>query len=244
VGCDEGDFGRWVREVGIGVDGLVGNGGDIYLAYACVRQDPSALGFFEREHLQKIGPLAGQMRLTSDELDEVRQLLRLKLLVGPRPKIADYRGHGPLCAWVRACAARQALNFRRANPDVAGRALVLDELLASDHSVEVTAAKLQHYETFSDCLERCFAGLTAREKTLLRMRFLDAMSIDEIGLVFGVHRATVARWLVAIRGNVLNMLCSELSSDLAATGAEVQSLVRLVGSDVMLSFVRILSETP
>ena len=31
------------------------------------------------------------------------------------------------------------------------------------------------------------------------MHFLDGLNIDRIGVVFGVHRATVARWIAAAR---------------------------------------------
>ena len=84
--------------------------------------------------------------------------------------------------------------------------------------------------------------LTAREKTLLRLHFLDGMNIDALGVVFRVHRATVARWLVAIRTQVLDRVRQTLSLDLGASPSEAISLVRLLRSEVQLSIRRILED--
>jgi hypothetical protein len=43
--------------------------------------------------------------------DELRQTLRVRLLAGPSPKIASYKGSGPLSGWVRVVATRIALEF-------------------------------------------------------------------------------------------------------------------------------------
>ena len=86
--------------------------------------------------------------------------------------------------------------------------------------------------------------LTAREKTILRMHFLDSMNIDALGTVFQVHRATVARWLVSIRTHVLHDVRRRLSLDLGASSSEAQSLVRLLRSEVQVSIQRILGEEP
>jgi RNA polymerase sigma-70 factor (ECF subfamily) len=72
------------------------------------------------------------------------------------------------------------------------------------------------------------------------MHFVDGMNIDEMALVFRVHRATVARWLVSIRREVLTELCRRVSSHLRTSSSEFKSLVRLVRSDVRLSLRRLL----
>jgi RNA polymerase sigma-70 factor (ECF subfamily) len=82
--------------------------------------------------------------------------------------------------------------------------------------------------------------LPGRQKTLLRMHFLDGMSIDEMGQVFHVHRATIARWLVAIRREVLDQICKKISLNLHTSSSEFRSMVRLVHGDVRLSLHRIL----
>jgi RNA polymerase sigma-70 factor, ECF subfamily len=183
--------------------------------------------------------------LTSDQADELRQQLRVTLLTGEQPKIGTFRGQGPLGAWVQVCAVRLALRIGSAkNKLVLPDASLLDELVSRDADQELLAAKSRYRDTFQSALEECFLGLNARQKTLLRMHFLDDMNIDEMGLVFRVHRATIARWLVAIRREVLEQLCRKVSINLRTSSSEFLSLVRLVRSDVRLSLRRLLEEEP
>ena len=118
---------------------------------------------------------------------------------------------------------------------------MLESLANTDVDPELAVAKAQHRDLFVAALEEGFAILTAREKTLLRMYFLDAMNIDQISVVFRVHRATVARWLVRIRKQMLDHLCARMTVDLRSTASEVNSLVHLVRSDIELSVRRLLA---
>ena len=59
-----------------------------------------------------------------------------------------------------------------------------------------------------------------------------------------MYRATIARWLVAIRKDVLDQICRKISLNLRTSSSEFRSMVRLVRSDVRLSLHRILGEEP
>jgi RNA polymerase sigma-70 factor (ECF subfamily) len=61
------------------------------------------------------------------------------------------------------------------------------------------------------------------------------------GVVYRVHRATVARWLAAIRSQVFECVCQKLSLKLRSSPSEVASLVRLVRSDIDVSIRRLLA---
>ena len=118
----------------------------------------------------------------------------------------------------------------------------LDALMTSGAGSEVTIDTAQHRAAFQAALQEALDSLTTREKTLMRLHFLDGMNIDALGVVFRVHRATVARWLVAIRSQVLDRVREKLSLEIGASSSEAQSLVRLLRSDVQVSIRRILSE--
>ena len=152
-----------------------------------------------------------------DQLDELRQTLRVRLLTGPAPKIRQYKGNGPLGAWIRVTAARIALELQEATSR-RGRDLgsdaAMNALVASDGSPELMAAKAQHREMFGRELQRCFRDLDEQEKTLLRMHYLHDMGIDEMSGILRVHRATVARWLVALRKRIFDQLCGRLQVQL------------------------------
>jgi RNA polymerase sigma-70 factor (ECF subfamily) len=236
-------FGRRLEELGAEPDQLLGRAADLFLATACVAVDPAALRAFEKSFLAPVPRMLTRVALSPHQEDELRQQLRIKLLVGPDARIADYRGIGPLGGWVRVCALRLALDLKMgAESGRRGDGEALDALVASGVGSEVLIDADEHRAAFQAALQEALDSLTTREKTLMRLHFLDGMNIDALGVVFGVHRATVARWLVAIRSQVLDRVREKLSLEIGASSSEAQSLVRLLRSDVQVSIRRILSE--
>src|SRR5262249_26812555 len=86
---------------------------DLYVACACADGNAAAVAIFEREYLARVVASAARVNRSPDFVDEVRQRLRERLLVGAAPRIADYNGSGPLAGWVRVAVIRTALNLRR-----------------------------------------------------------------------------------------------------------------------------------
>lgn len=91
---------------------------DLFLAYACLRDYPLAYQTFDTHCLSRIPAFlrASQPALSDDEIDEVQQTLREKLLVpiqGNPPRLAQYKGEGDLRLWVRTVALRTQQNMRR-----------------------------------------------------------------------------------------------------------------------------------
>jgi RNA polymerase sigma-70 factor, ECF subfamily len=242
VALAEVDFGAWVRDRGITLEALRDRGADLYLAAACARGDAAAVQAFDRAFLQAPGPM-GRGKLPPEKVDELRQVLRVSLLTGPSPRVGTFRGYGPLGAWVRVSAAREAAQMQGSERGTEYQdGVLLDALTQMGADPEFVAAKLEHQQEFRLALGDCLEALGAREKTLLRMNFLDHMNIDEIGVVYRVHRATVARWLAAIRGQVFECVCQRLSLKLRSSPSEVASLVRLVRSEIDVSLARLLVE--
>src|SRR4051794_9235042 len=90
---------------------------DLYLAFASAHGDRNALALIEQRHLAQIGRFIAHLRMQPSFVDEVRQQVRERILIGtatagPRvAKILDYSGRGPLGAWIRVTAMRQALDL-------------------------------------------------------------------------------------------------------------------------------------
>jgi len=181
--------------------------------------------------------------LTSDELGELRQQLRVKLLVGVNPKIGLYRGQGTLAGWVQVCATRTALNLKRGRLNqVPDGNLAIESLVSQEPNAEMLMAAIQNRNGLGAALSRCLSALTGKEKTLLYMFFVDGMNIEQMGDVFGVHRATIARWMAVVRSRVLAQVCRTASADLCATRAEVLSLMGLARSDIDINVKTILAQ--
>src|SRR5215813_3352548 len=76
---------------------------DLVLALACARGDAAAIAMFETTFRSDIDAALGRLGVASDQRDEIRQLVRIRLLVGDgaAPKIREYSGRGRLVSWVR-----------------------------------------------------------------------------------------------------------------------------------------------
>src|SRR5206468_1798121 len=77
-----------------------------------------------------------------------------------------------------------------------------------------------------------------RDRTLLRYQLIDRLTIDEIGTIFKVHRATAARWLSKIRDDLVDRTRSMMADSLGVDTEEAASIVRLVQSQLDVSVVR------
>jgi len=217
-------------------------GADLYLAWACAESDKVALAYFERLFLPAVDGYVGRLGLADAVVDDVRQELRIRLLVGPEPRIGQYSGRGPLAAWVRMAAIRVALSLleRSKVRSNAKDISALSALVGEQTNPELAAVRHRHGSAFQAALERSLDALDARDKTLLRMHFIDQLNIEAMGRIYRVHRATVARWLVAIRRRVLDNLRTELSLDLKASTSEFRSMLAVVRSDLDLSLRHLL----
>jgi RNA polymerase sigma-70 factor (ECF subfamily) len=71
------------------------------------------------------------------------------------------------------------------------------------------------------------------------MHFVDGLTIDEIGALYQVHRATAARWISGARNTLLADTRARLTARLALTPSQFDSLMRLVRSELDLSLQRL-----
>ena len=207
---------------------------DLYLACACIAGDAAAVTRFEREILPCVEPVLA--RWAPVVADETRQQVRAMILVdhnGRGPLLQSYAGRGPLRGWVAVVAARQASKTWRADH----RAIPVDDdalfdALAPASDPTMSLIKAEAAAAFKAAFVLVLGELPRRERTMLRLHFLDALSIDDIAPMYGVHRATVARWLAAARAIVLSRTRDQLRQALGITTYEVDSLIRLVESRI------------
>ncbi len=236
-------FARRVAELDVREEDMALRPADLFLAWSCAQHDPAALASFEQRFLQRVSVDVGRMGLDDGLIDEVRQELRIRLLIGQEPRIAQYTGRGALAAWVRIAAVRSALTLIERNKKHPRPAEMnaLRSLVGDETSPELAALRHRYGGAFQAGLERSLEALEPRDKTLLRMHFIDQLNIDMIGRIYRVHRATAARWLVAIRRQVLESLRKELALELrAGTSSEFRSLLAVLRSDLDISLRHVL----
>ncbi|AKJ01847.1 RNA polymerase sigma-70 factor (ECF subfamily) [Archangium gephyra] len=218
---------------------------DLYLACACAEGLPLAHAAFEARVLPEVHVAVSRLKLPPSSVDEVRQLVRQKMLVpGPDTpaRLAAYPGTGPLSGWVRAAALWIALDLQRqrSNQDVSMEDSTLSLLVDPGDDPELVYLKTTYRAEFNTAFTQALANLSPRERNTLRLKYLDGLSIDQLGALYGVHRATAARWVVAAQQALLEETRRLLTERLRLTGSQLDSVLRLISSQLDVSLSRLL----
>jgi RNA polymerase sigma-70 factor (ECF subfamily) len=218
---------------------------EVYLACACERGDAAAIGKFEVAYFGVIDAALAPMKLPDGMADEVRQIVRTKLFVGEDadgPKVAKYAGQGTLGGLVRVIAVRTALGMLRKTKkeQPLGSSAVADELMAVSVAPELQIVKQKYKSHFKEAFEAAIEELSARDRTVLKLHVIDRLSIDEIGTLYKVHRATAARWLETIRDQLGDRTRVLMSEKLAIGGTDLESVIHVIQSQVTMTLSRIL----
>jgi RNA polymerase sigma-70 factor (ECF subfamily) len=220
---------------------------DLYLAAACAHGVPAALAAFEEKHLA-VHVFLARMRPASTLIDDVRQALRVRLLVAEPdrlPRIAEYGGRGSLTAWVRVAAVRLAIDLLRQSDIVADPPSETDsDALLADvqgNDAELSLLRDRYVDELNTALRDAFATLTAEQRNYLRLNYRDGRSIDEIAAVIQVHRATVARRIAAARQQLLDEARALLHERLRLPPGELDSLIGALRGHLHLSVSRLLT---
>jgi RNA polymerase sigma-70 factor (ECF subfamily) len=227
------------------VDLLAIKSADLYLACACLERVPAALLAFESTHLSELRGTLLRMQTPQDQVDDAIQTLLRRLLVAEgegRPRIAQYSGRAELKSWLRVAAVREVVSqqrkLRRERP--------LDEMLLEASSdptnLELEHLKQKYRAEFKVAFERALASLESRERNILRYQLVDGLNIDQIATIYGVHRATVARWIARTREDLLSGTRRALVDALKLSDSQVDSIFRLIQSNLDISFQGFLGE--
>lgn len=217
---------------------------DLAIAAACVAQEPSAHVAFDSvlAEVEAAGSATGS---TSDQIEEVKQLLRVQLLVprdGKPPALAGYRGRGHLRGWVRITATRELIRHKKKRTREVSFSVSLDRYLSTGIDPALEHLKAEYRTEFALALDEAIGDLTPEDRTLLRQAIVDDMSIDAIGAAFGVHRATAARWLTRARAALVSATHNRLAARLKLPVDQIESVIRLVQSKLDASVIRYLRE--
>jgi len=224
----------------VGPEDPPGHAADLFLAAACALGHRAALAIFERELVAGVPAFVARVDSSPVFAGEVAQLLREKLFVGDDAKIFSYKGRSALGGWVRVVAVRLAIDLQREQSPSAGTRA--EDLAAqmSANDPDVLLLRGRYSDQFSAALKRAIAALSPKQRNLLRLHFFDGWNIDRIGLTYGVHRATAARWIITARQELLDAARSDLGARLQLSPSEFRSLALAVRSQLDLGWSEVL----
>jgi len=219
---------------------------ELYLACSCEDGHEPAVRLLEQEFMP--GARAAMARLTRSEpqLDDAMQELRRRLLAKYRPKLAGYSGRGPLWKWIRITATRTAQDFLKSKDGrPAGSEALVDHLLKDPLDPETELIRQRYQAVFRQALSESLHRLGPRDRTLLRLRYVQKQEIEQLAVSLRAHRATIHRWLQAIRDAMLEGVHERLQQQVPdMSRSETFSIWRAIRSQVHISFARLVDVPP
>lgn len=212
---------------------------DLLLACGCLAGDGAALASFEREFSAELLAAAGRVGLPEADAADVVAEVHEKLLVGRR--LGDYGGRGPIGTWLRVVTTRAAVSAARRLGRGRRDDADLVDLVAPLGDPEVALLTTELRVAVKAAFAEAAAGLDARERNLLRQHLLDGLTIDELGVLYRVHRVTAARWLARARERAWEATAQALRTRLPKAPPELDSLLAAVRTGLDLSLERVLA---
>ncbi len=231
-------------------EGAVFHGEDRWLALACEAGQPQALRALERTLAPMIEQLVLRSRGSRIEAADLRQLVWQRLIVAAppdEPKLHEYKGRGALKSWLRVIATRllvDASRKRSGNEAPISDERAADALIATSSDPELLFLKHHAREHLVLAVTQALGALAPDERTLLRQHLVDNLGIDQLAVAHGVHRATAARWIHSAKASLLADVRKRLASRMGISGGELESVMRMIESQLHVSIGRILVEQP
>lgn len=217
---------------------------DLYLACACAQGDGGALAAFEEAYLAHIDALVARVDGTAAFVDEVRQRVRVRLLLsaGPEPpKIAEYAGRGDLRSFVQTVALRVALTLRKgaAREDLVEQDVLAEQVLAGAQDPEARYLRESFQRDLQWAFQEALAALTSEQRNLLRLAYVDGVGVEKLGALFQVAPSTISRRLTSLREGLAEETRRLLKDRLRLSSVELESIAGLLRSQLELSLSRL-----
>jgi RNA polymerase sigma-70 factor (ECF subfamily) len=212
---------------------------ELFLACACAHRDPVAIAHFERIYFGEVDAAVRRFDSLPLTLEDVRQRVREKLYLHDPPALAGYAGQGDLGGWLRAAVLHMLINVatRETRERPEGVAF-FDAIVDTSADAEAAYLKEACRAEFEQAFTAALARLAPRDKVLLRYAFADGQTVDQIGTIFRVHRATAARWIAKARDQLVDETRAELMRELRIGEGDAASIVRAALSRMGTTLLR------
>jgi RNA polymerase sigma-70 factor (ECF subfamily) len=209
---------------------------DLYLVAACCEQDDAALAAFRDAFVPALQQVLARIHLSPQTIDETVQRVLVMVFVGEgaAPQIQGYGGKGTLRSWVRSIGVRTGRRLAGLEQDN-GSEEDLAELPGAVADPELELLRARYGLQVREAFRAAFAELAERERNVLRQYHIDGLTIDQLAALYQVNRATTARWVAGARLAIVTRTRKHLVERLGITATEVDSIIRLVRSQLAVS---------
>jgi RNA polymerase sigma-70 factor (ECF subfamily) len=227
------------EETGAALDGLRFE--DLFLAAACSAGDREALRVFEASYFGELERAFRSLARDGRVADDARQNLREQLFVhrADRPaEIARYAGRGSLRTWFRIVVYHHTLNFKQRDRAAPAGAALADGVAVDP---EILYLRELYASEFRAATEDAIDGLAAGDRAFLQHHYVERLTIDQLAMIYGLHRVTVARRITKARASLVAQIRARLQARLRVEACELDSILRLLPSVMRLSLSRLLA---
>ncbi len=221
---------------------------DLFLALACSGGDRIAWEYFADTYLPVARRCAEQACRHLAQSEDLAHELVTKLLED-RHRFAGYDGRGSLAGWLRVAVSHAAIDhFRRARRQVS-----IEEIEEAGHAVALPSGGSGACEpgerldarwgpVLLAVLVEEIRRLLPRDRLLLSLYYAQGVPLKTIGRQFGVHEATVSRWLDRLRQDLRKRIEREMKRRHGIRSVELESLWRWVSEETDFSLREAISE--
>jgi RNA polymerase sigma-70 factor (ECF subfamily) len=223
--------------------------GDLFLVCALGTGNPVAMAAFEADYMPEVRRTLLRLELPEPLIDDVIQMLYSHLLErqnAPREGLGlrrGYAGRGDLKGWLCVCAVHAAARQHRRERSEVSLEEVPETLLQEPQRTPEHAVLSGELKALFDAAFRAaVADLSSRERNLLRYHFLAGLSIDQIGALYRVHRATAARWVVGARKRLAHFTRKRIRASVPMHERSYFEIMALLRSQLTLNLAALLKQ--
>lgn len=216
---------------------------DLYLAASCTLHEHKAVAAVQG---LCTGPLRGallKLGIAAALVDDVSQTVLERILL-PKgdalPKIGEYDGSGELKKWLTVAVTREAIYLANKHKREVS---LSDELLdapVSEDDPENAFLKAHYRAEYRQAFAAAMGQLTNQQRTFLREHYIQGLTVDQIGALHDLHRASAARRVAQAREALMANTRRELLTRLSLPREELEQVLELIKSRLDLSLTRLL----
>jgi RNA polymerase sigma-70 factor (ECF subfamily) len=216
---------------------------ELALVQRVLTQEPAALAALMTLIEQAAVDAAHGLKQSSSFGRELASVLTVRLLVGKEgnpPRVGTFAGRSSLATWLKSAAVRAGLNLlegQRRDVDS-----IRDSHPGADLPLEAQLMRRRYAPAFTSALEGALRDLPRDERALLKLVFVEGLSLEEVGKMRAAHKSTISRQVTRIRAALLETVRGNLMQALKLNKSELSSLVRLLDSQLELSLERVFAE--
>lgn len=209
---------------------------DLFLACACAHGQAPAIAAFKELYLPQIESSLRALHAEPAVIDGVIYGLFEELFrhgrEGPA-RITSYTGRSTLLAWLQVAAIRKALLvLEQDRPDEHARSNGREPLEASLADPELARLKVLYRDAFKPAFQEAVRGLSSRERLLLRYRYVEGLTSDEIARLYGIERAMAVCWQERACGALIEATRSRLMARAPVDRRECDGFTRWIQTEL------------